>query len=137
MEKYRQNITFENFFFKLRSSLLNFILALLNQPIDDDNYASPLISGLAILGANLPKETWLNPNQYTKKISAIITVSRILIVYKAYLLYLEEIRDFRLKKSFSKGEAKENSKSIFENTKILTKNHLLIIEFDFYPKLFN
>ena len=64
---------------------MDFFLSLLEQEIPGSEYRSPLISGLAVQGIS-EKYTWLGPENYTKKLSGIITFSRALVLLKAFHL---------------------------------------------------
>jgi len=55
----------------------------LNQPLQDDEYKSVLISGLAILGMR-EDDGWLDAEDYTPKYSAVIKLARLMVVQEAY-----------------------------------------------------
>ena len=137
LENFRRNRLFEKLFGKLQYNILDFILALLGQEMDNNDYISPLISGLALLGIDSNSDSWLSPILYTGKLSAIITVSRFLVVYKAYITRIYEIHQYETTEQLNILLAEKKALSIFENTKKLTSSYLLITEFGSKPKPFN
>jgi hypothetical protein len=56
---------------RIQRQILRLWIALLNQPLQDDEYKSVLISGLAILGMR-EDGGWLDAEDYTPKYSAVI-----------------------------------------------------------------
>jgi hypothetical protein len=65
---------------ELQSRVLAFMLALLDHVSSDDEYASALISGIAVLGISTDSG-WLSPLVYTPKQSAVASTSRMLVLY--------------------------------------------------------
>ncbi|KAL6151133.1 hypothetical protein ACJQWK_10446 [Exserohilum turcicum] len=66
----------------LQDHVLKLILALLDHKLKDNEYESPLVSAMAVLGVST-KSGWLSPLVYTPKQSAIVTVARMLVLYQA------------------------------------------------------
>ncbi|KAJ9653968.1 hypothetical protein H2201_009070 [Coniosporium apollinis] len=62
---------------------LSFWIALLDHIVEDDDYSNALASGLAVLG--ITKDgTWQDAMDYTPKLSAVVKLSRMAVVEKAY-----------------------------------------------------
>ena len=80
--------------------LMDFFISLLGQEIPGSEYKSPLISGLAVQGLSA-QLTWLIPDVYTKKLSGVITLSRVLVLFKAWNLAIDN-------ESESSGESEES-----------------------------
>ena len=137
LEKYCGILNFEKLFQKLQIRLLGFILALLNQKLFDDDYISPLISSLALLGIDANSDSWLDALQYTGKLSAIITISRIFVIYQAYLNQNPAIIQLQKNSKITDSEARSLVPSIFENTQSLVEKYLFITQFRGQPKPFN
>jgi hypothetical protein len=77
----------------LEVQVLAFMLALLDHPFGDGEYRNALVSGLAVLGIH-EKDGWHSPLGYTPKLSAIVTVARVLVVYQARLKRIEAIEEW-------------------------------------------
>jgi hypothetical protein len=56
---------------------------LLNQPLQDDEYKSVVISGLAVLGIR-EDGGWLDAEDYTPKYLAVIKLAWLMVVQEAY-----------------------------------------------------
>lgn len=65
----------------LDGHVLHFMLALLDHILGDNEYISALISGLAVLGISSGSR-WLSPLIYTPKLSAVVSTSRMLVLYQ-------------------------------------------------------
>lgn len=70
------------------------MLALLDHGLKDDEYASALIDGMAVLGIDT-QCGWMNPLSYTPKITAIVNVARMLVLYQATKMRKKEIARLR------------------------------------------
>jgi hypothetical protein len=68
---------------RIQRQILRLWIALLNQPLQDDEYKSVLISGLAVLGMR-EDDGWLDAEDYTPKYSAVIKLARLMVVQEAY-----------------------------------------------------
>ncbi|KAH6702795.1 hypothetical protein BKA61DRAFT_704075 [Leptodontidium sp. MPI-SDFR-AT-0119] len=68
---------------RIQRQILQLWIALLNQPLQDDEYKSVLISGLAVLGMR-EDDGWLDAEDYTPKYSAVIKLARLMVVQEAY-----------------------------------------------------
>ena len=67
---------------RLESYVLSLMLALLDQELKDDEYRSVMVSASAVLGID-GERGWMGPFGYTPKLSAIVTVARMLVLYKS------------------------------------------------------
>jgi hypothetical protein len=74
----------------LEGRVLEFMLSLLDQVVGDNEYTSALVSGMAVLGISA-ESGWLSPLRYTPKQSAIISTSRMLVLYKATRMRREHV----------------------------------------------
>lgn len=63
----------------LQGQVLAFMLALLNHNLASSEYESGLISGMAVLGVSADG-AWLDPLIYTPKQSAVVAISRMLVL---------------------------------------------------------
>jgi hypothetical protein len=74
----------------LEGHVLQFMLSLLDHVLGDNEYTSALISGMAVLGISA-ESGWLNPLLYTPKQSAVISISRMLVLYRSTQLRQEQV----------------------------------------------
>jgi RecQ family ATP-dependent DNA helicase len=88
---------------------------LLNQPLQDDEYKSVLISGLAILGMR-EDDGWLDAEDYTPKYSAVIKLARLMVVQEAYERRREAIEQYE-NRGLSAKQAREKASSHYVLTR--------------------
>jgi hypothetical protein len=74
----------------LEGHVLQFMLSLLDHVLGDNEYTSALISGMAVLGISA-ESGWLSPLVYTPKQSAVISTSRMLVLYRSTQLRQDQI----------------------------------------------
>jgi hypothetical protein len=76
---------------RIQREVLRFCIDLLNHPLQDNEYKSVIISGLAVLGIR-DDDGWLSAEDYTSKYSAIAKLARLMIVHEGYEQRQEEIK---------------------------------------------
>jgi hypothetical protein len=76
---------------RLQKACLEFCIALLDHRITRTEYDSPLVCGLAVLG--IKKEGWKEPEQYPPILSAVIKVTRFLVVQQGLDLSGADLAD--------------------------------------------
>jgi hypothetical protein len=74
----------------LQGHVLQLMLALLDHVLGDNEYTSALISGLAVLGIS-SGSGWLSPLIYTPKLSAVVSTSRMLVLYQSTQMRQEKM----------------------------------------------
>ena len=94
---------------RIQRQVLRLWIALLNQPLQDDEYKSVLISGLAILGMR-EDDGWLDAEDYTPKYSAVIKLARLMVVQEAYERRREAIEQYE-NRGLSAKQAREKASS--------------------------
>jgi hypothetical protein len=94
---------------RIQRQILRLWMALLNQPLQDDEYKSVLISGLAVLRMR-EDNGWLDAEDYTPKYSAVIKLARLMVVQEAYERRREAIEQYE-SCSLSAKQAKEKASS--------------------------
>ncbi|KAL6149849.1 hypothetical protein ACJBU6_11377 [Exserohilum turcicum] len=67
----------------LQDQVLAFMLALLNYKLPSTKFKSGFISGMAVLGVSADRG-WLDALTYTPKQSAVVAISRMLVLYQAH-----------------------------------------------------
>jgi hypothetical protein len=68
---------------RIQREILRLCIALLNHPLQDNEYKSAIISGLAVLGIR-DDDGWLDAEDYTPKYSAVIKLARLMVVQEGY-----------------------------------------------------
>ncbi|KAK6591435.1 DNA helicase [Botrytis cinerea] len=94
---------------RIQRQILRLWMALLNQPLQDDEYKSVLISGLAVLGMR-EDDGWLDAEDYTPKYSAVIKLARLMVVQEAYERRREAIEQYE-NRGLSAKQAREKASS--------------------------
>ncbi|KAK6591533.1 hypothetical protein H4I96_12323 [Botrytis cinerea] len=102
---------------RIQRQILRLWMALLNQPLQDDEYKSVLISGLAVLGMR-EDDGWLDAEDYTPKYSAVIKLARLMVVQEAYERRREAIAQYK-ERGLSPETAKERASSHYTLTRRL------------------
>lgn len=104
---------------RIQRQILRLWIALLNQPLQDNEYKSVLISGLAILGMR-EDDGWLDAEDYTPKYSAVIKLARLMVVQEAYERRREAIEQYE-SRGLSTKAAQEKASSHYVLTRGLVR----------------
>src|SRR6266536_3642655 len=107
---------------RIQRQILRLWIALLNQPLQDDEYKSVLISGLAILGMR-EDDGWLDAEDYTPKYSAVIKLARLMVVQEAYERRWEAIAQYE-ERGLSPEVAREKASSHYVLTRGLVRSFM-------------
>jgi hypothetical protein len=68
---------------RIQREVLKFCINLLNNPLQDNEYKSVIISGFAILGIR-DDDGWLNADDQTSKCSAVAKLAQMMVVHEGY-----------------------------------------------------
>ncbi|KAI0994151.1 hypothetical protein K3495_g14031, partial [Podosphaera aphanis] len=109
----------------LEGACLDFWLAMLDHSLKDNEYESGLLSGLAGLGLDTINGGWLSPMNYTPILSALITVSKALVIYKAYQERNEDIRNWK-RRGLGELDAKDEAISVIEGVKVMVQKFMTL-----------
>ena len=72
----------------------SFYIALLDHPLQDNEYESAIISGLAVLMIKGEKG-WHDAEDFTPKYSAVIKLARLMVIQEAYQQRQEQIHEYQ------------------------------------------
>jgi hypothetical protein len=97
-------------------------------------YESGIISALAVLGLSPEKEGWSTPMNYTLILSAVVTITRGLVVYRAWLTHQNAIQA-DMEGGIEEREARERALSIFKEVKEIVQRFMILTIFDRMPSL--
>jgi hypothetical protein len=104
----------------------------LNQLLQDNEYKSVLISGLAILGMR-EDDGWLDAEDYTPKYSAVIKLARLIVVQEAYERRREAIAQYE-ERGLSPEAAREKVSSYYVLTRGLVRSFMTMAHDSKDPK---
>jgi hypothetical protein len=91
---------------------LEFWIAMFDHPLKDDKFESGIISGLAVLGLDQERSGWVEAINYTWKLSAIVTIMKALVIYRAYRQRQEEIKIW-VRRGMAEHEARTKAPDCF------------------------
>jgi hypothetical protein len=105
---------------------------LLDDDIGDNEYQSPLYSGLAVLGVHT-QNGWQSALNYTPKLSAVVTVARMVVLYTAYRQRQEEIENRQAAASETREQASKHARTHFDRVRAMVQRFMTIIAFQGQP----
>jgi superfamily II DNA helicase RecQ len=115
----------------LEGHVLQFMLSLLDHVLGDNEYTSALISGMAVLGISA-ESGWLSPLVYTPKQSAVISTSRMLVLYRSM-----QLRQDRINELVAEGWGSEDAADIapphLEFVQDMANRFMTLIEYNGKP----
>ena len=107
---------------------LAFWIAMFDHELKDREFESGVISAAAVLGLEVEREGWRSALSYTPVLSAIITVMRALVVYKAYNHRQQSIQS-DVRRGLSEEEAKRKAPAVVHGVDAVVKRFMTIREF--------
>ncbi|OBT70707.1 hypothetical protein VF21_10274 [Pseudogymnoascus sp. 05NY08] len=99
---------------QIQQEVLRFCITLLDHPLQDNEYQSPIISGLAVLMIKGDKG-WHDAEDFTTKYSAVIKLARLMVVQEAYEQRQEQIRTYQ--SEMTEVEARKEATSYYRLVK--------------------
>ena len=84
---------------------------MLDQPLQDNEYKSVIISGMAVLGMR-EDDGWLDAEDYTPKYSAVIKLAWLMVIQEAYEKWKERIKQLE-EHGYLTNEAKQEAWSYY------------------------
>ena len=106
---------------------LEFMLALLDHRLDDDEFASPLISGMAVLGIDA-QCGWMSPLIYTPKQAAVVNVARMLVLYESTRRRKQHIAELEAEGA-SRHDAQDKAPSHFHFVREMVSRFMTLTVF--------
>jgi hypothetical protein len=111
--------------------VLQFMLSLLDHVLGDNEYTSALVSSMAVLGISA-ESGWLSPLVYTPKQSAVISTSRMLVLYRS-----TQLRQDRINELVAEGWGSEDAADIapphLEFVQDMANRFMTLIEYNGKP----
>ena len=112
--------------------VLKFWVAMLGHELKGDEHENGIISGLAVLGLETEQGGWMTAMNYTPTLSAIVTVSRAMVVFKAWCRHKREVKR-GLDRGLESREAKKNAVGIFELVKQMVHDFMTLTTYSGMP----
>jgi hypothetical protein len=109
---------------RIQRKVLRLCIELLNHPLQDNEYKSVIISGLAILGIR-EDNGWYGAEDYTTNYSAVIKLARIMVVQEGYHRRQDAIEDYKAT-GLNEDQAQEKAASYFHMIRRLTNQFLVM-----------
>jgi len=109
---------------KIQREILRLCVDLLHHLLQDNEYKSAMISGLAVLGIR-DDDGWLDAEDYTPKYSAVIKLARLIVVQEGYEQRQEAIKLLE-ERGLTVDEANEKARSYFYFIRRLTHQFITI-----------
>ncbi|KFY65432.1 hypothetical protein V496_02556, partial [Pseudogymnoascus sp. VKM F-4515 (FW-2607)] len=100
---------------QIQREVLRFCITLLDHPLQDSEYQSPIICGLAVLMMKGDKG-WHDAEDFTTKYSAVIKLARLMVVQEAYEQRQEQIRTYQ-SQQMTEIEARKEATSYYRLVK--------------------
>lgn len=107
-------------------------ISLLDHPLQDHEYDSAMVSGMAVLGWSPHSSRWREATTYTPIISAIVTVARMLVIYQAKCVRHHQVQQLR-EDGQSADEADEQATSHFELVQGMVQRFMTMVEWGGKP----
>lgn len=94
---------------RLEDAIVQFWISMLDHDIGDSEYSNALVGALAVLGIET-NGGWKSPLIYTPMLSAVVTTSKMIVLYRAYLTREDEVKKIarvRIEEGFGDDVAKK------------------------------
>jgi hypothetical protein len=109
---------------RIQREILRLCIALLNHPLQDNEYQNAMISGLAVMGIR-DDDGWIDAEDYAPKYSAIIKLARLMVVQEGYEKRQEAIKQWQ-ERGLSADDAKEEAHSYYHFIRRLTHQFMIM-----------
>lgn len=116
---------------RIQEATREFWLSMFDHELKEGEYESAVISALAVLGLDT-NEGWASAMNYTPKLSAIVTVTRALIVYQAWIQRQDHIRELT-EDGNTQERAKQEAVSIYDLVKEMVHRFMTLTSFGGRP----
>ena len=105
-----------------------FWIVMFDHELKDSEFKSGIISGLAVLGIDTQNGSWKTALNYTPILSAIVTVMRALVVYRAWQIRQQSIQN-GIASGLTQEEAEDEARSVVEGVDKLVERFMTLRKF--------
>lgn len=118
---------------QIEHACMAFWLAMLDHDIGDSEHTNGIISALAVLAIDERNKGWKPATLYTPILSAIITISRSMVVYKAYDNRNAIVKRLMRTELMSEAQARQATPSIFDQVQEMSNKFMMLADKDHKP----
>jgi len=112
--------------------LLQFYIAMFDHHYKDTEYINGVISALAVLGLDTDNKGWAPAENFTPKLSAIVTVMRSMVLYAGHTHRVHAIES-HISEGFDRREAEKRAPSVFDTVQNLVNRFMTLTSFSGKP----
>jgi superfamily II DNA helicase RecQ len=116
----------------LHLAVVNFWISMLDHPLPNSEFDSGLVSAVAVLGLDTESTGWADASSFTSRLSAIITISRALVIYRAWSFHQDEVA-LRRGQGLSMEEAKAGAPQIYELVRKMVDKFMCLTQYNGQP----
>ena len=110
----------------------NFWITMLDHELKDDWHENAMFSALAVMGLDTQNKAWMPAINYTTTLSAVVTVARALVVYKAYTFNQKKVKQL-MEEGLDEKDAKAAVPSVFEVVQKMVHRFMTLTTFGGRP----
>jgi hypothetical protein len=118
---------------QIEHACMTFWLAMLDHDIGDSEHINGIISALMVLAIDERNKGWKPATLYTPILSAIITVSRSMVVYQAYDNRNAIVKRLMRAELMSEAQARQAAPSIFDQVQEMSNKFMMLADKDHKP----
>ena len=117
---------------KIEDACLAFWIAMFDHELKANEYESGIISGLAVIGLDANKGGWVEAQNFTSVLSAIVTIARALVAYQAHIIRQREMHRLR-RQGLEAHESNARAPSTFELVKKMVHRFMTLTMYGGVP----
>ncbi|KAK5685704.1 hypothetical protein LTR17_027001 [Elasticomyces elasticus] len=115
---------------ELQRECLKFWISMFNHELQDREFDSAIMSGLAVLALDTQSGGWMPPTNYTPILAAMVTVLRAFVVYRSWQRRQDEIRRKVAEDGITEEEADSMVEGTVEGVRVMVKRFMTLVQFD-------
>jgi len=100
--------------------------------LGDTEYDSAIISGIAVLGLDTENKGWAPAENFTPKLSAIVTIARAIVVYTGHV-HRQKTIERCIEEGLTQEMAKEEAPSVFDTVRDLVQRFMTLVSYGGRP----
>lgn len=113
-------------------AVVHFWISMLDHLLPRSEFSSGLVSAVAVLGLDTASTGWTDASSFTPKLSAIITISRALVVYSAWQTHWKAT-DSLVSSGLSLEDAQEQVPLIFDIVQTMVQSFMCLTQYNNKP----
>ncbi|KAK0335650.1 hypothetical protein LTR94_011905 [Friedmanniomyces endolithicus] len=117
---------------RLVEATLEFWIDMFDHHLKDSEFENGVISGLAVLGMDTQTSGWIEAQNYTPVLAAMITVLRAIVLYRAWQARQQAVRRY-IKAGRSEREARAEAPSVYEGVRGMVDQFMTLTQFHGHP----